>query len=174
MKRTLILAGLSCGLAGVLAGCEGAPSASVNSSADGTDVAGRVGISHALILASDADGDTVVADSVKAGGFTLHIPGGTKFPVILDVDSSGVHLKTLLPGPDAPKLHVDITPLTDSAARALLGHRRGPGPIGPREWKDKLDSLRPVVCDSLRPPKPPKDSLRPPPAVRDSVLPPAI
>ncbi|MBK8804875.1 MAG: hypothetical protein IPN71_22965 [Fibrobacteres bacterium] len=173
MKRTHILAGLACGLAGVLAGCEGAPSASLTSSSEGTEVAGRVGISQALILVSDANGDTVVKDSVKAGGFTLHIPGGIKFPVVLEVDSAGVRLKTIIPGPDAPKLHVHITPLTDSATRALLGLKPGPGHIGPKEWKAKLDSLRPVVSDSLRPPPPPKDSLGLPKPPKDTLhLPP--
>ncbi|HNY29937.1 MAG TPA: hypothetical protein PKO15_03530 [Fibrobacteria bacterium] len=169
MKRTLILAGLSCGLAGVLAGCEGASSASLTSSPEGSEVAGRVGISQAQILVADANGDTVAKDSVKGGAFVLRIPGGTHFPVVLDVDSAGVHLKTILPGPPAPALPIHITPLTDSAARALLGHKPGPGPIGPKEWKDKLDSLRPVVSDSLRPPKPPKDTLRPLPPPRDSL-----
>lgn len=168
MRRTLILAGLSCGLAGVLAGCEGTPSASLTSSAEDNEVSGRVGLSQGLILVSDAKGDTVAKDSVKAGGFTLHIPAGTHFPVVLDVDSAGVHLKTILPGPPEPKLPIHITPLTDSAARALLGPKPGPGPIGPKEWKDKLDSLRHVVTDSLRPPKP-KDTLRPPPPPKDSL-----
>lgn len=168
MRKSLILAGLSCGLAGVLAGCEGAPSASLTSP-EGTDVAGRVGISQGVILVADANGDTAAKDSVKGGGFTLHIPGGTHFPVLLDVDSAGVHLKTILPGPPAPKEPLHITPLTDSAARALLGHKPGPGPIGPKEWKDKLDSLRPVVSDSLRPPKPPKDSLGLPKPPKDTL-----
>lgn len=169
MKSRLILAGLACGLVGALTGCDGAAESRSTTPTEGTSLSGRVTITQGAVKVSDSNGDTLVKDTVRGGGFDVHIPGGAHFPLLVDIDSAGIHLISLVPGGDSARFHVEVTPLTDSAARSLLGPGHGPRPLGPKEWKDKLDSLRPVVPDTLRLPPHPRDSLRPPPPPKDTL-----
>lgn len=160
MKPIRSLAGMAFGLAGVLAGCDGTPTASTTPSTGSSTISGRAAIDSGTVQVTDANGDSVVRAPVEHGGFTLHLPGDVRFPILVLADSAGFQLRTLVPSRDSAAFEVLISKLTDSAAIRLGAEHRPPRHLEPKEWKDRLDSLRPVL-DTVRPPRPPRDTARP-------------
>jgi len=169
MNKAWILAGLACGLVGTFVGCDtsaGTGASSTNSGASAS-VAGRTAFDTATVQVVDSSGDTVARGHVGKGVFLVPLPDGTRFPILITADSAGIKLRALVPSADSGRVDVEISVLTDSAAKSLGAYAKPPRGLHPFEWRGRLDDLRGKL-DSL-PPRRVRDSGGVADSTRDSL-----